>query len=210
MKKKILFTLIILGSFSSIHCQISNTLRTGTLIDERDGFKYNWVKIGDQVWMAENLRYYTTDERSAFSNQSLKDAQQYGRTYSLQIAQEVCPDGWHLPNLNEWYSLINSFGEVFNENGDISHKGMTKDERKVKIQRIHEAYSLLEDGGASGFNVLNIGNSDAPFWTSDIITDKGASKNLQAYAFYFRKTAKTFYVTRVRNKYYFVRCVKNK
>jgi uncharacterized protein (TIGR02145 family) len=29
----------------------------GTFTDSRDGNEYNWVQIGDQVWMAENLAY---------------------------------------------------------------------------------------------------------------------------------------------------------
>ena len=30
---------------------------SGTFIDSRDGNEYNWVQIGNQVWMAENLAY---------------------------------------------------------------------------------------------------------------------------------------------------------
>lgn len=29
----------------------------GSFVDERDGERYDWVKIGEQVWMAEDLRY---------------------------------------------------------------------------------------------------------------------------------------------------------
>src|SRR5690554_2300197 len=38
---------------------------SGTFIDSRDGNEYNWVQIGDQVWMAENLAYLPSVNRVA-------------------------------------------------------------------------------------------------------------------------------------------------
>ena len=101
-----------------------------TLKDLRDGKVYKTVKIGDQVWMAENLNF-ETDSSFCYSDSAYFCAMHgrlykwaaavgksesecgYGNTCSLPSGdvQGVCPSGWHLPSKAEFESLIATVGE---------------------------------------------------------------------------------------------------
>lgn len=71
------------------------------LIDERDGERYAIIKIGEQVWMAENLRYNCEGSMFNDANPSKK----YGRYYMSNILSSICPKGWHMPTDSEWDQL---------------------------------------------------------------------------------------------------------
>ena len=64
----------------------------GTLTDFRDGQTYKTVKIGDMVWMAENLNYAylqptdSLDSSSFCYNDSLEYCEKYGRLYTWAAA----------------------------------------------------------------------------------------------------------------------------
>lgn len=72
---------------------------------DADGKSYPIVQIGDQWWMAENLVYNAGDGCWAYNNEesNIKD---YGRLYTWETANDVCPEGWHLPTDAEWEQLV--------------------------------------------------------------------------------------------------------
>jgi len=77
----------------------------GEFIDERDGETYRQVTIGRQTWMAENLRYETSNTK-CYDNDPY-NCEIFGILYDWNTANIICPDGWHLPNDDEWIALAN-------------------------------------------------------------------------------------------------------
>ncbi|PCI96286.1 MAG: hypothetical protein COB15_10835 [Flavobacteriales bacterium] len=92
----------------------------GLITDSRDGETYTTVQIGNQCWMAENLRYNASGSWLNSANPSTT----YGRLYDWATVmngsstsssnpsgvQGICPSGWHLPSDSEWNELEMALG----------------------------------------------------------------------------------------------------
>ena len=65
---------------------------------------YRVVRIGDQIWMAENLNFHA-ESGSWVYDDNPENATLYGRLYDWETACMVCPEGWHLPSDIEWKQL---------------------------------------------------------------------------------------------------------
>lgn len=87
-----------------------------SITDIRDNQSYKIVKIGGQVWMAENLNYADSNKTSILKENSrcygneTKNCEVAGRYYDKKTIAEICPQGWHIPSQAEWEVLIETVG----------------------------------------------------------------------------------------------------
>lgn len=102
-------SIFLLSVFAFCVAASSQTIRDGAqspevLKDSRDGKSYKTVKIGNQVWMAENLNYEASP--SWCYNNEKENCHKFGRYYFWSQAMQVCPAGWHLPSEQEFKALL--------------------------------------------------------------------------------------------------------
>ena len=104
-----------------------NSFAQNYLKDTRDGNTYKTIQVGDRIWMAENLKFESTEGASFFDNNPA-NKNTYGLLYTWNTATKVCPAGWRLPTGEEFKRLID-----FYENG-IGIEKMVKNTATINLQ----------------------------------------------------------------------------
>jgi uncharacterized protein (TIGR02145 family) len=200
-----------------------------------DGNTYDAISIGSQVWMAENLRVTHLNDMTAlvkstsnedwdnnktipkycwYDNDSVSYSKPYGALYNWHVVNtdKLCPDGWHVPSLNEWLKLKDY----------ISGKGHEgKEGVALKAVSGWDAYEGVSGNGedAFGFNALPAGMC-AYLSTGNPTYGKGVSSKMWSSDSFNEASAHAFYLensnSNLRQEYatwkvhgISVRCVKD-
>ena len=129
------------GTWSYEATAVNSSSLFGVMKDTRDGQTYKTVKNKDQVWMAENLNFKTNAGSWCYNNDPA-NGEIYGRLYAYEEAVKVCPEGWHLPDMEEWKVLINNYG------------GMENAGKKLKCSKPGAWFNCGDGTNESGFSAL--------------------------------------------------------
>ncbi|MBK8883837.1 MAG: hypothetical protein IPN67_16100 [Bacteroidales bacterium] len=188
------------------------TFTTLSPVTDIEGNVYNIRRIGNQIWMTENLRTtkYSNAETITYGlyypADDVANVAKYGYLYdwaaainqpakydtimidlSGQIVQGVCPAGWHLPAVHEWLELVNNFGGT--------------EVAGLKLKIADDSYwvnPLLIEEPVSGFDAIPAGSrmidgifqacgENASYWTSSQFWDGGGTiMGRQIYMFNFQ------------------------
>ncbi|MBR3072686.1 fibrobacter succinogenes major paralogous domain-containing protein [Fibrobacter sp.] len=161
----------------------------GSMTDSRDGQKYKTVKIGEQIWMAENLNYETAN--SYCYNDNASYCSKYGRLYTWAAAMDsvgtwskngkgcgygttcsptypvrgICPEGWHLPTEAEFETLFTAVGGKSTAGKVLkSTTGWTTYSGITNEEAF--AFSALPAGGRYSNGSFSYEGDVANFWSS--------------------------------------------
>jgi uncharacterized protein (TIGR02145 family) len=141
-----------------------------------DNYAYKTVQIGDQVWMAENLKVthfrigdaipsltdntkwinFTTGAYCNYEN-NVDNVATYGRLYNWYAVNDyrnIAPEGWHVPSDEEWKQLEMYLGMSQIEANKLGLRGTNEG---GKLKEVGTAHWQEPNEGAtneSGFTAL--------------------------------------------------------
>ncbi len=184
---------------------LAQTVEFGKFTDARDGAQYKTITIGDQIWMAENLRYDAGHGCWTYDNDPSKAAV-YGRLYSWQTALKACPPGWRLPSDVDWHTLVEYLGGPESAGGKMKEAGVSHWKSPNIGADNRSGFSALPGGYYFDGKYYNIGKS-ASFWSSSA---SGDGKSYVWHRYLFHSISAVYRYRYCYTKYGFsVRCVQD-
>ncbi len=183
--------------------------------------QYKSVKIGDQIWMTENLnidRYRNGDliqevrdpkewsnlktGACCYCNNDPENGKKYGKLYNWYAVTDprgLAPEGWHIPTKEEFETLLlGNDGNALRKIGQGTGDG---------IGTNTSGFSALIAGERRADGDFNTTKYSSNFWSS---TESNDFPELEAYELYLKDIGYGFQLTQFYKEFgYSIRCLKN-
>ena len=193
------------------------------IIMDQDGNIYNTVTIGNQTWMAENLRvtiYRNGDTiqnitdtlwddliTGAYCNyNNEKNLHKGGRLYNWYAVNDprsIATKGWHITSDSEWTALTTYLGEE-NAGGKLKEAGLAHWSSPNAGADNSSGFSALPAGARYGQNFFFGSGMSTGYWSSTEVdsTDawhRGLSSNYEKVGRYFNNKTLGFSVRCIKD-----------
>ena len=191
--------------------QTKPTSGYGSTIKDIEGNSYKTVYIGNQEWMAENLRVSKYNDGTAipnvidnsqwttltsgayayYNNDSINNAI-YGKLYNWFVVsptangnKNVCPTGWHAPSNDDWNVLTNYLGGDTIAGGKMKEVGTAHWETPNSLGTNSSLFTALPSGDryylTGNFDNLGL---NCYWWCTTEFDQKNAWVHSLGYNFY--------------------------
>ncbi len=197
-------------------------------IKDIDGNVYKTVVIGKQQWMAENLKVskyndgtvipnvkdsldwnkaelpYLSDYVNNTQNENYKVYNWYVVDSKANSGKNVCPNGWHVPSLEEWSVLIEFLGGEGLAGAKMKEVGMNHWLSTNKQTDNSSLFTALPSVYKDSYNLFSPSGFNCNWWTID--TFSGNYVNSISLNLYSDKVIKDLYL---KNNGLSIRCIKD-
>jgi uncharacterized protein (TIGR02145 family) len=156
-------------------------------IRDIEGNSYNTVQIGEQLWMAENLKTTQYKDGSPiplvenydewanltlpaycwYNNDSL-NADNFGALYNWHVveSEKLCPEGWHVPSDEEWIALEVVLGGAGLAGGAMKEEGTTF-WKTPNLEASNTSGFAARPGGYRSYNgTFNLKRTSGYWWST--------------------------------------------
>lgn len=157
-------------------------------VTDIDGNVYHTIKIGEQIWMVENLKttkYRNGDEIShvsgnsqwsqltkgayCFYNNNSNTPGEYGKLYNWYAAKDnrnIAPEGWRIPTDADFTQLINFLGGQETAGGNMKEKNSSHWSAPNTGATNESGFTALPGGLRHEDGSFNFLKQHASFWST--------------------------------------------
>ncbi|MEZ5360593.1 MAG: fibrobacter succinogenes major paralogous domain-containing protein [Candidatus Zixiibacteriota bacterium] len=201
---RVFFLVLVIGCVLSLICGCSDdnspttpngsngSSDTSSTVTDIDGNSYRTVTIGNQVWMAENLKvtHYrngdlipnvmiedwsslTTGARCSYNNDYGNSAVMglLYNNYAVTDSRNIAPEGWRVPKDSDWQTMIGYLGGEHIAGAKMKEAGYDNWLEPNTGATNESGFTALPSGGLHHEDYFTGIGSYAYFWSSSLAVE---------------------------------------